>query len=262
MGPSIEYFIGGLEIGNIVFMEYKCFPDGSIEKLPVQVVDVGIGLERIPWLISGGVTSYITTFPTALKRFCELTNFNMKELTNDAWTKFSKFSCLLNIDEVSDLQETWKSISERCGYNDVNAFKNDITKVREVYIILDHLRSLLVTINDGALPGNVGGGNNLRNVIRKLFNLIEEHKEWHNLFEIESIKALLEANVTDLEDIHGPGTFKFHNSILEVFELEMKRWRTTDKQAEQKIKAMLKKKPVFSVDDWVLCVTTHGMDAA
>lgn len=35
LGPSIEYFIGGLEIGNIVFMEYKCFPDGSIEKLPV-----------------------------------------------------------------------------------------------------------------------------------------------------------------------------------------------------------------------------------
>lgn len=73
---------------------------------------------------------------------------------------------------------------------------------------------------------------------------------------------MLEANIIDLEEIHGPGAFNLHSSILEVFELEMKRWRTTDKQAEQKIKAMLKKKPVFSIDDWVLCVTTHGMDAA
>lgn len=66
LGPCVEYFINGLEVGNMVFMEFKCFGDGSLEKLPVQVIDVGIGLERIPWLLGGGVTSYLTTFPTAL----------------------------------------------------------------------------------------------------------------------------------------------------------------------------------------------------
>jgi alanyl-tRNA synthetase len=33
LGPSIEYFIGGMEIGNMVFMQYKTFYDGSFEEL-------------------------------------------------------------------------------------------------------------------------------------------------------------------------------------------------------------------------------------
>lgn len=37
MGPSVEYFIGGLEVGNMVFMQYKYFPDGSYEELPIKV---------------------------------------------------------------------------------------------------------------------------------------------------------------------------------------------------------------------------------
>lgn len=28
LGPSIEYFINGLELGNMVFMQYKTFHDG------------------------------------------------------------------------------------------------------------------------------------------------------------------------------------------------------------------------------------------
>jgi alanyl-tRNA synthetase len=35
LGPSVEYFINGLELGNMVFMQYKTFPDGSREELPV-----------------------------------------------------------------------------------------------------------------------------------------------------------------------------------------------------------------------------------
>lgn len=31
LGPCVEYFIHGLEVGNMVFMEYKTFNDGKIE---------------------------------------------------------------------------------------------------------------------------------------------------------------------------------------------------------------------------------------
>lgn len=30
LGPSVEYFVGGLEVGNMVFMQYKYFNDGNI----------------------------------------------------------------------------------------------------------------------------------------------------------------------------------------------------------------------------------------
>jgi alanyl-tRNA synthetase len=65
MGPSIEYFIRGLEVGNMVFMQYKTFPDGSREELDIKVIDVGVGLERIVWLVNGSPTSYCDTFAQA-----------------------------------------------------------------------------------------------------------------------------------------------------------------------------------------------------
>lgn len=67
LGPSIEYFVHGLELGNMVFMQYKTFPDGSRQELQVKVIDVGIGLERIPWLLNGTPTSYADVFPRALQ---------------------------------------------------------------------------------------------------------------------------------------------------------------------------------------------------
>jgi alanyl-tRNA synthetase len=48
-------------------MQYKTFPDGSREELPVKVIDVGIGLERIPWLINGSPTSYMDVFKTTFE---------------------------------------------------------------------------------------------------------------------------------------------------------------------------------------------------
>ncbi len=68
LGPSIEYFIHGLEVGNMVFMQYKTFHDGSREELDVKVIDVGIGLERVAWLYNGSSTSYSDTFKIALSK--------------------------------------------------------------------------------------------------------------------------------------------------------------------------------------------------
>ena len=38
LGPSIEYFVSGLELGNMVFMQYKTFPDGHRGKTKVDCV--------------------------------------------------------------------------------------------------------------------------------------------------------------------------------------------------------------------------------
>jgi len=49
----------------MVFMQYKYNHDATFEDLSVKVIDVGIGLERVPWLINGSATSYIDTFKRA-----------------------------------------------------------------------------------------------------------------------------------------------------------------------------------------------------
>ena len=49
-----------MEIWNNVFMEYNRLPDGTLENLPAQNVDTGMGLERITATLNGEKTVYNT----------------------------------------------------------------------------------------------------------------------------------------------------------------------------------------------------------
>ncbi len=82
LGPCVEYFVHGLEVGNMVFMQFKHDHQGNKEELPVKVIDVGIGLERIPWLINGSPTSYFDVFEEAFKFMREKTEL---PLNNEVW---------------------------------------------------------------------------------------------------------------------------------------------------------------------------------
>jgi len=52
-GPTTEIFVDDVEIWNIVFNEYYCKPDGSLEKLKTPGVDTGMGLERLATALQG-----------------------------------------------------------------------------------------------------------------------------------------------------------------------------------------------------------------
>jgi alanine--tRNA ligase len=69
-GPSIEAFVGGIEILNQVYMQYRVEESESGEKrlaeLETKVIDMGAGLERFPWVLNGSKTAYEVVFPEAL----------------------------------------------------------------------------------------------------------------------------------------------------------------------------------------------------
>ncbi len=50
-GPTVEIYVDGVEIWNLVFNEYYCKPDGSLEKLKTPGVDTGMGLERLAMVV-------------------------------------------------------------------------------------------------------------------------------------------------------------------------------------------------------------------
>jgi alanyl-tRNA synthetase len=47
-----------------------------------------------------------------------------------------------------------------------------------LYIILDHTRTILITVSDGCLPSNVGGGGNVRNILRRVFSIMKRNGWW------------------------------------------------------------------------------------
>ena len=255
LGPSVEAFVGGLEIGNMVFMQYKTFHDGTREELPVKVIDVGIGLERIAWLLNGSATSYVDTFKHSLPFLTEKLGV---KINDEIWEKFGPYSCMLDVDDCANLDDTWRDISKKIGIEE-HKIKEAMGPVKDLYIILDHTRTALMIMYDGYLPGNIGGGSNIRNIIRRVFAILQNNGWWDKL-KFEGLIELLEYHKMDLEEIYGK--FKNTDNIREVLKLELTKWQNTDKDAKTKLDKLLKdKKNVLNIDDWIYCMGTWGIPA-
>jgi len=118
----------------------------------------------------------------------------------------------LNVDEIEDIDKTWKEISDRIGYS-VEEVKEAIQPIKELYIVLDHTRTCLITISDGALPSNVGGGGNVRNILRRTFSIMKKN-DWWNKFGMEGFLKIFELHKLDLEGIYGK--FPEYKSFAEI----------------------------------------------
>lgn len=105
------------------------------------------------------------------------------ECREDIWAKFGPYSCTLNVDEAGDMDKAWQDISDKIGVP-VDEVRQAIQPIKDLYIILDHTRTILITISDGALPSNVGGGGNVRNILRRVFSIMKKN-DWWGKFEME-----------------------------------------------------------------------------
>jgi alanyl-tRNA synthetase len=176
----------------------------------------------------------------------------------EVWEKFGPYSCLLNIDEVDNIDKTWERVSKEIGV-EVEKLKKAITPVKEMYIILDHTRSVLMTIVDGSLPSNVGGGGNVRNILRRVFSLLKKNNWWECL-QMEGFLEIFENHKKDLQGIYGE--FSDYKSFEDIIRVEYDKWRFTGDQQKIDLEKLLKKnKGVLSINDWIMCMKSWGIPA-
>jgi len=71
-----------------------------------------------------------------------------------------------------------------------------------MYVVLDHTRTLFMIISDGALPSNVGGGSNVRNILRRVFAILQKYK-WWDILKMEGLMEIFEAHKKDLAGLYG-----------------------------------------------------------
>jgi alanyl-tRNA synthetase len=170
-GSCLEYFAGGLELGNQVYMRYVINED-KLEDIPAKTIDMGAGLERWSWIVNNSPTIYEATFPKVVEFIKKKAGINYEEeKVKKVYERIGK----MDFEKIS-LEDAIKSIAEETK-TDEQEIRKLLSDMQAVYSIADHSRTLLVAIHDGALPSNVGGGYNLRNILRRALNFIQS-KKW------------------------------------------------------------------------------------
>jgi len=96
------------------------------------------------------------------------------------WEKLGPYSTQLDIDESENIDKTWAEIAKLLDLP-LDYIKSSIEPLRDVFIMLDHTRSVMFLIRDGSLPSNVGGGFNLRNILRRTFSIMDKNKWWDKM---------------------------------------------------------------------------------
>ncbi len=246
-GPCMEYFSRGLELGNQVYMLYEQTPQGPRE-LNLKVLDMGMGHERNAWFTKGSSTSYETTFPTVSKKLYKLTGIKPE---GELMKKFLPYSSYLNIDEVEDINKTWKMVADKIDI-DAKELKEKILPLAALYSVAEHTRSGLFAINDGALPNNVGGGYNLRVILRRAMDFLDKYQwdfsmndiaEWH----ADYLKPLFPELHENVENV---------KTILDV---EKRKFNETKKKSRQIIAQILSKEATITENKFIELYTSQGI---
>src|SRR5574338_388848 len=161
-GSSLEFYVRGLELGNAVFTEFQG-ELGQHTTLDQRIIDMGAGLERFAWITMGTPTAYDCCFgPINQKLFEKIGIDSDSERLRKYFTEIAKA-----LDRFEDLNDVRRHAIKAAGVSESQLDKM-ITPLEGMYLIADHLRTLIFAITDGALPSNVGGGYNLRMMLRRI----------------------------------------------------------------------------------------------
>ena len=121
-----------IEIWNLVFMQFNRKADGSLEKLSMNVIDTGMGFERLVRMLQGKHSNYDTDiFQPIIK--------TEEQITGLKYFTFEE-------GEVSKEQD------------DINV---------AMRVCADHLRAVSFSIADGQLPSNAKAGYVIRRILRR-----------------------------------------------------------------------------------------------
>jgi alanyl-tRNA synthetase len=242
-GSSLEFFVKGLELGNAVFTEFQ----GDLSNyrtLDQQIIDMGAGLERFAWITMGTPTAYDCCFGPITGNLIEQTGINTdSELLVRYFTEIAK-----NFERFSDLSEVRKNAIKSAGLSNEQMDKI-ITPIEGIYLIIDHIRTLIFAISDGALPSNVGGGYNLRIMLRRIISTM-------NRLSLKfDINDMIDMQIDYLNDTY-PELEETREDVKTIIAIEADRYENS-KSRMQKIVSKLNQKP--TVDDLIRLYESDGV---
>jgi len=180
---------------------------------------MGAGLERFAWLTMGTPTAYDCCFGPITNNLLQQVGIDANnELLVTYFTKIAK-----HMEQFGNLSEVRKNAIKSAGLSDEQINKI-IIPLEGIYLIIDHIRTLIFAISDGALPSNVGGGYNLRMMLRRIISTMDRLALKFDMDEMIDIQIdylkntypELEKTREDIKTIIGIESGRYENSKLRM----------------------------------------------
>jgi len=155
-----------VELWNLVFIQFNRKANGSLESLPQNHIDTGMGFERLCMAMQGKTSNYDT----------------------DLFTPFIKFI------------ENATGIKYNGSYDP--AAKTDVA----MRVIVDHIRAVSFAIADGEIPSNTGAGYVIRRILRRAVRYYYSFLDVKEPFIHKMVKMLgekFQSVFPELEAQHG-----------------------------------------------------------
>jgi len=245
-GSSLEYFVRGLELGNAVFTEFQ----GELGKhtiLDQKIIDMGAGLERFAWITNGTPTAYDCCFGPITNHLFEKVGIDSdSQLLKKYFTEIAK-----GIENFEDLMDVRKHAVKNTGLKDEQV-NRIIAPLEGLYLIADHLRTLIFAVSDGALPSNVGGGYNLRMILRRVIATINRMNLKLDLDE------LIDLHIDYLKDTY-PELNSSREDVKSILKIESGRYEESKTRMEKIANRLKGREKPPSVDELITMYESDGI---
>ena len=212
-GPDLEGIINGLEVSTLVFMMYEITDEGLVET-PVFTVDTGYGIERWTWLSQGSPSAFHAIYGGVLNKFLDKVGLEISEEVLYLNSLYSPHYEYGRLDEVNRYRA---EIAAKYGLDSTQVI-GTLSFYDDVMRLLDHSKSVILLIRDGAVPSNVKEGYLTRMLLRRIFKIMTLRDITDNLYDLFSLQldywAPHYSNIEDIRDI-----------VFEILDLEYKKYR-------------------------------------
>ncbi len=247
-GPSIETLSRGLELVNSVFMQFQSQDKKTYNDLPLKVIDVGWGHERLVWFSNGTPAAYDSLFGPVTPRMKKLSGIDIDE---GIFRRYSIIAGNLDMDEVPDIEKARLDAAKAVGIS-VPQMMKTVEPMQALYAVADHARTLLFAISDGGIPSNVGGGYNLRAVLRRALNFIDRYNFDFSLHDVASWHA-------DYLKPMFPELVENIDNVEKIMSMEEEKYKKTMQRSRRIVANLLKNTQKFSDSKLTELYESHGI---
>ena len=253
-GYSLEYFVRGLELGNAVFTEFEG-NENNYRVMPNKIIDMGAGLERFSWITMGTPTSYDCCFGPVIGKLVDMTGTDTDRAVLNKYFESISLNLEGKTGGVTSMRELKLLIAREMKTTEeqLNTF---VAPYEAIYTICDHIRTLVFAISDGALPSNVGGGYNLRVILRRALSILER-LGWKNIIRIEDIAEL---HIDYLKQMY-PELEEHRQDVKTILQLEASRYSSSRERMNSVAMSLKssKKTKDLTVDDLLRLYESDGI---